>query len=63
MNEEPKDFDNDLEERLLSARNFTELALLALYQNRIDLVPTAVEGLFYLAQRLTDDYCIKEEET
>ncbi len=56
--EEPTELDNDLEERLLSARNHIDLALLALENNRMDLVPTAIEGGFYLMQHLLDDYCV-----
>ena len=56
---EPSNLDNDLEERLLSARNHIDLALLAMESGRLDLVPTAIEGGFYLMQRLLDDYCVK----
>ena len=55
---EPDDLDNDLEERLLSARNMIDLALLALYNNRHELLPTAIEGFFCLSQFLIDKYCI-----
>ena len=56
MNEE---LDNDLEERLLSARNMLELALLALNEDRHELLPTALEELFFKIQNITEDYCIK----
>ena len=55
---EPTELDNDLEERLLSAANLISLALLALYHDRQELIPTALEGLYYLAQQLLDDYCV-----
>ena len=56
---EPSNLDNDMEERLLSARNHIDLALLAMESGRPELVPTAIEGGFYLMQRLLDDYCVK----
>ena len=56
MNEE---LDNDLELRLESARNMLELALLALNEDRHELLPTALEELFFKIQNITEDYCIK----
>ncbi len=56
--EEPVDMDNDLEERLYSARNMIDLALLALYTDSQDLIPTAIEETYYKLQRLVDDYCV-----
>jgi len=51
------DFDNDLEERLYSAKNMIDLALLALYSCQ-ELLPTAIEEAYYKLQRLVDDYCV-----
>jgi len=59
---EPKELDNDLEERLHSARNMIDLALLAFTEDRHDLIPTALEELHYKTQLLIDDYCIKDLE-
>ena len=59
---EPTEIDNDLEERLLSARNMIDLALLALNQNEHQLLPTAIEEAFFKLQRITDDYCVIGKE-
>ena len=56
---EPTELDNDLEERLLSARNMIDLALLAFQHDRHELLPTALEELFYKSQVLIDNYCVK----
>jgi len=58
--DEPTEMDNDLEERLLSLRNMVDLALLALHNDRHELLTTAIEESFYKAQLLVDKYCIKE---
>jgi len=58
--EEPEELDNDLEERLCSARNILDLALLAFEHNRHDLIPTAIEELYYKTYLLIDDYCVKD---
>jgi len=55
---EPTELDNDLEERLLSARNMIDLTLLALNGDRHELITTGIEETFYKIQRLLDDYCI-----
>ena len=60
MNKEPLELENDLEERLLSLCNMVELALLALRENRHELLPTALEEVFYKAQKILDDYCVKK---
>jgi len=59
--EEPVDLDNDLEERLYSAKNMIDLAILALYSCQ-ELLPTALEEAYYKLQRLVDDYCVKGDE-
>ena len=59
--EEPTELMNDLEERLLSARNMIDLTLLAFTENKHNLIPTGLEKLYYKAQKLVDDYCIKEK--
>ena len=51
---------DELEEELLSARNMLELALLALRNNREELLPTALEELFYKTQTITENHCVKE---
>lgn len=58
--DEPVDMDNDLEERLYSAKNMIDLAILALYSCQ-ELLPTALEEAYYKLQRLVDDYCIIRE--
>uniref|UniRef100_A0A6M3L3W5 Uncharacterized protein n=1 Tax=viral metagenome TaxID=1070528 RepID=A0A6M3L3W5_9ZZZZ len=55
--EEPVDMDNDLEERLYSAKNMIDLAILALYSCQ-ELLPTALEEAYYKLQKLVDDYCV-----
>jgi len=55
---EPTELENDLEERLLSARNVLDLTLLALRGDRHELIPTGIEELFYKVQKLLDDYCV-----
>lgn len=60
--EEPTEMDNDLENRLESARNIIDLTLLALNNDRHELIPTGLEELLYRAQLLVDDYCIIEGE-
>ncbi len=62
---EPTEFDNDLEERLLSARNTIDLALLAFREDEHGLIATAIEDAFYKLQILMDDYCVvdSDEET
>ena len=55
---EPTELDNDLEERLLSARNMIDLTLLALNCDKHELIPTGLEELFYKTQKLLDDYCV-----
>lgn len=57
---EPTELDNDLEERLLSARNMIDLALLAFQVDRHELLPTALEELFFKSQQLIQDYCVVE---
>ena len=57
--DEPVDMDNDLEERLYSAKNMIDLAILALYSCQ-ELLPTALEESYYKLQKLVDDYCVKE---
>ena len=59
--EEPTDLDNDLEERLYSAKNMIDLAILALYSCQ-ELLPTALEESYYKLQGLVDDYCVKGYE-
>jgi len=58
--EEPTDLDNDLEERLYSAKNMIDLAILALYSCQ-ELLPTALEEAYYKLQKLVDDYCVIQE--
>ena len=60
VDNEPTDMENDLEERLYSARNMIDLALLAFDNDSQDLIPTAIEEAYYKLQRLVDDYCIWE---
>jgi len=55
--DEPIDMDDDLEERLYSAKNMIDLAILALYSCQ-ELVPTALEEAYYKLQKLVDDYCV-----
>jgi len=55
---EPVEMDNDLEERLYSAKNMIDLAILALYSCQ-ELLPTAIEEAYYKIQKLVDDYCVK----
>ncbi len=57
---EPTELDNDLEERLLSLRNSIDLTLLALYNNKHELIPTAIEDGFYKMQTIMDVYCIEQ---
>ena len=57
--DEPTEMDNDLEERLYSAKNMIDLAILALYSCP-ELLPTALEEAYYKLQRLVDDYCVEE---
>jgi len=54
--DEPEYMDNDLEERLYSAKNMIDLAILALYSCQ-ELLPTALEEAYYKLQKLVDDYC------
>ena len=58
--DEPEYMDNDLEERLYSAKNMIDLAILALYSCQ-ELVPTALEEAYYKLQKLLDDYCVTKE--
>lgn len=60
MNDKPTELDNDLEERLYSARNMIDLTLLALNCNRHELLATGIEETFYKLQDLMDDYCIED---
>jgi len=55
--DELMDMDNDLEERLYSAKNMIDLAILALYSCQ-GLLPTALEEAYYKLQKLVDDYCV-----
>ena len=59
--DKPTELDNDLEERLLSLRNMTDLALLAFQLNRHELLPTALEEIYYKAQGILDDYCVEKK--
>jgi hypothetical protein len=56
---EPTECDNDLEERLFSARNMIDLALLAFDEGKHELIPTAIEDAYYKLQWLVDDYCVE----
>ena len=58
--DEPCELDNDLEERLLSARNMIDLTLLALRTNNHELIPTALEEAYVKLQFLFEDYCIEK---
>jgi len=58
--DELEEMDNELEERLYSAKNMIDLALLALYSCQ-DLLPTALEEAYYKLQTLVDDYCVIRE--
>jgi len=58
--EEPTELDDDLEERLYSAKNMIDLAILALYSCQ-ELLPTALEEAYYKLQKLVDDYCVTPE--
>ena len=61
--DEPTELDNDLEERLVSARNMIDLALLAFGEDKHELVPTAIEDAYYKLQWLVDDFCmVKPDE-
>ena len=55
---EPMEFDNELQERLLSLHNMVALALLAFEQNRHELLPTVLEEIHYKSQTILDLYCI-----
>jgi len=57
-NNYPTELDNDLEERLLSARNMIDLTLLAFEYDRHDLIATGIESTYEKMQFLLDDYCI-----
>jgi len=59
---EPEYLENDLEERLLSARNMIDLALLAFENDRHELIPTAIEESYHKLQLLVDDYCVVKGE-
>ena len=59
MNDEPIELNNDLEERLLSARNMIDLTLLAFTEDRHELIPTGIEEAYYKLQFLMDDYCVE----
>jgi len=56
---EPTELDNDLEERLLSARNMIDLTLLAFSNDRHELIATGIEDTFYKMQTLLDEYCVE----
>lgn len=58
---EPTEMDNDLEESLLSTRNMLDLTLLALHENRHELIPTGIEETFYKIQTIMDKYCVVKE--
>lgn len=60
---EPTELDNDLEERLLSARNMIDLTLLALHHDRHELIHTGIEETYYKMQILLDDYCVLNTNT
>ena len=60
--DEPKEMENDLEERLVSLRNQIELALLAFNTGRHELLPTALEDLYYKAHLILEEYCICDKE-
>ena len=47
--DEPEYMDNDLEERLLTARNGIELALLALHEDKRELLPTVLRDAVFVA--------------
>ena len=61
MNEEPEFAENDLEERIKSTRNRTEIALLLIEKNREDLLPTVLEDMFYGCQVILDIYAVKRD--
>ena len=56
--DEPTELKNDLEERLLAARNMIDLTLLAFRMGKHDLISTGIEESYYKLQKLLDDYCI-----
>ncbi len=59
VNDEPTEMENDLEERLKTTRNRTEIALLLIAQGREELLPTMLEDIYFGTQLILDKYCIK----
>lgn len=51
---------NDLLERLKSAKNRAEIAILLIETGNRDLVYTVIEDMVYGCQILIDKYCVKE---
>ncbi len=52
--------DDECYDTLSSAKNMIDLALLAIDNDRDDLVPTAIEEAYEKIQMLVDEYCIWE---
>ena len=51
-----------LKEHIQTSRNLSEIALILIKEDREDLLPTVLELLFYYAQTILEESCIKEEK-
>lgn len=51
---------NDLEERLINARTWCELALFLIKNERWEFIPTVLELLYEGVHLMLERYCIKE---
>ena len=59
MNEPPIQ-PNDLEERIKTTKNRVDIALLLIEHDRLDLINTILEDMFFGIQTIMDYYCVKE---
>ena len=53
---------HDLTERIKTARNRCDIALILIDKGKDNLLPTILEDLFYGSQIILDRYCVKEEK-
>ena len=51
-----------LPDRIMSIRHLCETSLLLIEQNRRELLPTQLENLFYIAQQILDEHCVKRND-
>ena len=51
-----------LKEHIETSKHLCEISLILIKEDREDLLPTVLELLFYYAQTILEEYCIKGDK-